>query len=416
MSIQVQKETKKRLGERLVDAGLIDEIQLTVALGMQKQTGLKIGQQLLKLGFLSEEELSPFLSDAVDMSVSLSQRNISPQTLRAVSQDLAFRYKVIPVAFDGKTIVLAMSDPDDIKTVDDLAFRLSKKIHPVRALEWDIDTALLKYYSDFTDEEIAKLTSASSAAKTYQDAQWATGGQEVDIKNISNDPQRGMPLAPTSHGDAGKTPGNGGKKKPVIAGHDDWTADPMAKADTAWENAIETNQISSGENDDWSVNPLEGLESHRADFEPSKPAVEGHDDWSASVDPALPTAAALEKKPQKTTQPPQPASRPSAPQQRPAAQKPQAKPQAQARPKAPQRPQAAPQKAQPAQPSPAAAPAQEKPSSPNSDALSALASTARKRFTVQQALVDLLIEKKIITERDLLNKLIKLEGSLGDED
>ena len=54
---------RKLLGQMLVEANLIDEIQLTVALGAQNDSGLKLGKQLLKLGFVEEGDLAMFLKD-----------------------------------------------------------------------------------------------------------------------------------------------------------------------------------------------------------------------------------------------------------------------------------------------------------------------------------------------------------------
>ncbi len=394
MSSQVQSEPKKKLGERLIDAGLIDEIQLAVALGMQKQTGLKLGQQLLKLGFLSEEELSPFLSEQVDMSISLSQRNISAQTIKSIPQDLAFKYKVCPVAFDGKTIVLAMSDPKDITVIDDLVFRLGKKIHPVRALEWDIDTALLKYYSDFTDDELSKLTSASSAAQTYQSAQWTDEDEEHLRRSKGGDDDH------TAYGDLSDLLTQGDTPDMYVAGHDDWTASPDVAPSAP------------------PPQPAPKPKPKPAPALPPRPVVgqQGTPEGTraAKPEPAPRPTGEKTSQPAKAQTKTAAGQRPS-PLAKPAAASGTAAPSAQQKRPSPAAGSPAP-KAPEKKPAVPPAPEEQEKATQAQDALSALASTARKRFTIQQALVDLLIEKKVITERDLLNKLIKLEGALGDED
>lgn len=180
MAVQSAKKpvkAKRRLGELLIEAGLIDEVQLTVALGLQKQTGLKLGMQLMKLGFIGEAELSQYLMDETDFNTPLTKRNISKAAIDAVPSELAFNLKVMPIAYAGKTIVMAMADPNDLKLLDNLAFRLGKQIHAVKALEWDIDNALLKYYKHFSDEELAMLTNTSSVAQQYESMQWDVGGE-----------------------------------------------------------------------------------------------------------------------------------------------------------------------------------------------------------------------------------------------
>lgn len=162
-----------------MEAGFIDEIQLTVALGMQKQSGLKLGSQLLKLGFIDERKLSGVLIGQMDNAVSLFDRVIPPEAVKSVPHRIAFEHKVIPLAYDGRTIVLATSNPSDLAALDAIAFQVGKKIRPVAALEWEIDTALLKYYTDFSDDELNKLTTSSQAATQYQSTQWSFGNETV---------------------------------------------------------------------------------------------------------------------------------------------------------------------------------------------------------------------------------------------
>jgi type IV pilus assembly protein PilB len=219
---------KGPLGERLVEAGLIDDIQLSVALGVQRETGLKIGKQLMKLGFIGEAELSEYLKDETDVGGPLIKRLITDKAVKSVPQDLAFKHKVMPVAFAGDTIVLATSNPSDIAMLDELSFRLGKKIHPVMALEWDIESALLKYYKFFSDEEIEMLSSASNIAEQYKSASWSfkdeltveptslAGKDKASVKTRPA-PDR-MELEPTSYSEAESIArAKAGAKKPKPA-------------------------------------------------------------------------------------------------------------------------------------------------------------------------------------------------------
>ena len=177
------KPPRKPLGQRLIEMGAIDEIQLSVALGMQKQTGIKIGQQLMKLGFIDEKQLTEALKDELEHQMPLIKRNITPQTIKSVPEEMAFQYKVMPVAFAGKTLILAVSDPNDIGVIDDLSFRLGLTIKPIKAFEWDIENALLKYYKFFSDEELEMLTNASDVARQYENTQW-TFDHEKDASTL----------------------------------------------------------------------------------------------------------------------------------------------------------------------------------------------------------------------------------------
>ncbi len=193
------KTGKKLLGQMLIEAGLIDEIQLTVALGAQRESGLKIGKQLLKLGFIEEADLARFLEGDTDIGVPLVKRKISNEALKAVPEKVAFKYMVFPVAVVGKTLLLATANPDDLKVNDELTFLLSKNIQPVKAFEWDIESALLKFYKGFSDDELSMLTNVSSSADAYNNATWAFDGEillEDRQKTTPPKKEKAVPPAP----------------------------------------------------------------------------------------------------------------------------------------------------------------------------------------------------------------------------
>jgi type IV pilus assembly protein PilB len=87
-----------RLGEALVQAGLIDEYQLKSALGQQRRWGGRLGKALIDLGFIDEATLLSFLSEKLKFSaVDLSRSKIAPKTFAAVPKRIAEKYMVVPV-------------------------------------------------------------------------------------------------------------------------------------------------------------------------------------------------------------------------------------------------------------------------------------------------------------------------------
>lgn len=142
-----EKEKKKRLGQMLLEAGYIDELQLAVALGRQKEQGLPLGTHLLKLGFVADRNLSEILKKQLGIQwVTLFDRKISEDAIRSVPIDIAVKYTVMPLAYDGKTITIAITNPSDLEQIDSLSFQLGKKIKPYMALESDIKNAIAKHY------------------------------------------------------------------------------------------------------------------------------------------------------------------------------------------------------------------------------------------------------------------------------
>lgn len=144
---------KKKLGEMLIENGVIDEVQLEGALTRQKQWGGRLGENLVKQGFVSEITLLKFLSKQLDLPCAdLSKIEIKPEVYNLISVDLAQKNKVLPLRLkktDVKTILyVAMSDPTNNMAIDEICFVSSHMVNPVIATASQIENAIEKYYFD----------------------------------------------------------------------------------------------------------------------------------------------------------------------------------------------------------------------------------------------------------------------------
>ena len=111
----------KKIGEILVDAGLITNTQLEEALIISKKTGARLGRALVNTGVVTEEGIAQALAHQFNIPyVSLSGVIIEPQIIKLIPEALARRYKVIPFAKEGNTIRVAMFDPLDVFATDGL--------------------------------------------------------------------------------------------------------------------------------------------------------------------------------------------------------------------------------------------------------------------------------------------------------
>ena len=145
------EKKRKRLGEILVEEGLIDVYQLQSALAHQKQWGGKLGQILVKLGFLTEEELLGFLSHYFKIPyVNLKKVLIPPSIIKLVPEEVARKYNVLPLAvkeeIGRKNLYLAMADPTNVVAIDELEFALGMPIRPILASDNMIAEAIEYYY------------------------------------------------------------------------------------------------------------------------------------------------------------------------------------------------------------------------------------------------------------------------------
>lgn len=147
-------KTRKKLGEMLLEAGLIDHIQLNSALSHQRDWGGRVGAILVRKGFVTEKAMTAVIEKQMGMRCMPLEEFTKPSNdlLTLVKQETARKFCIFPVDFDGKTLVVATADPTDLKTLDDLGFQLNVRVKPVLALESDIFVAIDYFYNPLSSE------------------------------------------------------------------------------------------------------------------------------------------------------------------------------------------------------------------------------------------------------------------------
>jgi Type II secretion system (T2SS), protein E, N-terminal domain len=138
---------KKKLGDVLMEAGLIDDFQLGSALSHQRNWGGKLGSILVELGFVQEAELARVLAEKLRLPyANLFDPEIPETVIHLIKPGIAKKYQVMPVKKDGKSLVLAMADPMDLEAMDAIRFATGSNIKPVLAMGSEIEDAIKKYY------------------------------------------------------------------------------------------------------------------------------------------------------------------------------------------------------------------------------------------------------------------------------
>lgn len=140
---------RKKLGEMLIEGGLIDQYQLKSALAHQRQWGGRIGANVVKLGFCTEEDLVAFLSRTFNLpSVNLFAVKVPAAVIAAVPKDVAKKYGIIPLqqSADKKFLTIAMSDPNNLMALDELTFLVNARVKPVITSDTGIEDAMHHYY------------------------------------------------------------------------------------------------------------------------------------------------------------------------------------------------------------------------------------------------------------------------------
>ncbi len=110
-----------KIGQILVNAGLIDEKQLAIALSEQAKTGAKLGQVLADHGFTTEDAVSRALAQQSGVShIDADEADIEPAAVELVPEATARKLNALPLRIEGKTLLVAMSNPTDIISIDEL--------------------------------------------------------------------------------------------------------------------------------------------------------------------------------------------------------------------------------------------------------------------------------------------------------
>jgi type II secretory ATPase GspE/PulE/Tfp pilus assembly ATPase PilB-like protein len=130
-----QRRKPKKIGDILIEAGLIKDDDLQKALVEQsKNRELKVGQVLIEMGVVTEEELISALAKKFHMPfVDLNDYTINPMVVEEIDSDILLRFQVLPIASDEHTLTLAASDPLDIEGFDTIRFQTKKRISEVLA-------------------------------------------------------------------------------------------------------------------------------------------------------------------------------------------------------------------------------------------------------------------------------------------
>ena len=138
----------KKLGELLVESGLITEAQLAEILEeIKKSSGTRIGTVLVKKGYATEIDISQTLSFQLNIPfVDISSAIIDPEAIQLVNEKLAKKYLLIPLYFEGKMLVVAMADPLNLNAIDDVSFSTGLQVRPCVATSSDIAEAIRIHY------------------------------------------------------------------------------------------------------------------------------------------------------------------------------------------------------------------------------------------------------------------------------
>jgi type IV pilus assembly protein PilB len=138
-----------KLGQLLIDAGVIDEQQLRAALAEQKKTSARLGDTLIDLGLITEYGLSQALANQSGVEhVELDDTPIERGAVQLVPESLARDCNAVPLRIEGSSLVVAMSVPSDIVAIDELQRQTDLFVRVSSAGHRQVQRALDRAYSE----------------------------------------------------------------------------------------------------------------------------------------------------------------------------------------------------------------------------------------------------------------------------
>jgi len=139
---------RKKLGEMLIEAGVLGENSLRAALAEQRRWGGTLGKTLIEMKLLAEQDLIRILSKQLGLeSVDLDQIQVPQTVLELVSGELAQQWALVPFAKQARFLDVAMTDPTNLGIVDELRIRTQLNVRPYLTGPKMMERAIARFYA-----------------------------------------------------------------------------------------------------------------------------------------------------------------------------------------------------------------------------------------------------------------------------
>ena len=138
---------KKRLGEMLVEKGLLTEEQLTKSLADQRKSGLKLGQYLTRQAIVNEQIIIDLLSKQLKIQrYHPDNFPLDTNLVINIPIDVAQKYQIAPLKRKGRLLTVAMVDPLDINAMDFIEIMTNAEVEPVVCSEREVNQLINGLY------------------------------------------------------------------------------------------------------------------------------------------------------------------------------------------------------------------------------------------------------------------------------
>ncbi|MCD6531595.1 Flp pilus assembly complex ATPase component TadA [bacterium] len=170
----------KKLGEILVEAMVITPEQLQQALEIQKRKGGKLGEILIELGLLNEKIIADIVSLQRNIKrINLDINQIDPAVLNLIPKDVCIKYRVLPYAVENNTLLVAMDDPLNQEAINMAQFSANMRVEP-----GIVEPSKL-------DEALARLSNAEEILPTQVEEKYNAPIETTETRVVGYDETQG---------------------------------------------------------------------------------------------------------------------------------------------------------------------------------------------------------------------------------
>jgi type IV pilus assembly protein PilB len=201
---RLTRMTRKRLGDVLVDQGLVDETAVKDALKEQRRTGELLGEVLVKMGFVTEMDIAGAIVTQFALPfIRLSQYRISAEILKTFPTQMLRQYRFMPLDKMGDVLAIAVGGLLNEDVLNELEKVVSCKILVYITPQSDVTRAFEKYFpesaeraapaAESTEAALAEAALASIAggapAEPAEAAPEETAAAEADAAETTGEPE-----------------------------------------------------------------------------------------------------------------------------------------------------------------------------------------------------------------------------------
>ena len=178
----VDSPTTKKIGEILIEEGLITDKQLTMALAEAKVLSIPLGSVLVKMGFITIKELKEALGAQMGVKLATAEQlKALPTAISILPEDFVRENKVIPLSMTDKSLVVGMVDPGNSKTINEIVYQTGLKPTVIMVTHYEYEAFLQTYYENEREAANKMLREIESerVETTNDDSLWDQVENEI---------------------------------------------------------------------------------------------------------------------------------------------------------------------------------------------------------------------------------------------